>query len=136
MPTDAKFVLSAKDWGERDCFQGFYDFHVERLRKRVPLALMGLIGHLAAVLRHHVSYAELLRIRYAAFPTLIVVGTEDRLVRETNSFLLQRVRSCFFFWRLDVAILVGHRLSTHSTRRCWTWSAIRMRRRAQRTSIE
>ena len=116
-------------------FQGFYDFHTERFKQRVPLALTGLIGHLAAVLRHYVSYAELLRIRYAAFPTLILVGTEDRLVRETNSFLIQRVRSCCSS-RLNAVIFVGHRLSTHSTRRRWTWPAIRMRRRGQQAPIE
>jgi hypothetical protein len=44
-----------------------------------------------AVQRHYVSYADLLKIRYAPFDCLIIVGTEDRLVRETNSYLLQQV---------------------------------------------
>jgi hypothetical protein len=48
-----------------------------------------------AVQRHYISYADLLKIRYSNFPCLVIVGTEDRLVRETNSYMLQRV--CFFF---------------------------------------
>ena len=54
---------------------------------------MGIIGHMLAVQRHYVSYPDLLRIRYAPFDCLIIVGTEDRLIRETNSYLLQQVAS-------------------------------------------
>lgn len=65
---------------------------MERFRKRIPPSLIGLVGQLGAVFRHYVSYADLLRIRYSSFPCLIFVGTEDRLVREANSYLIQRVR--------------------------------------------
>ena len=51
---------------------------------------------MSAVQRHYLSYAELLRIRYSHFPCLVMVGTEDRLVRETNSYMLQRVWHAFF----------------------------------------
>lgn len=44
-----------------------------------------------AVQRHYISYADLLKIRYSNFPCLVLVGTEDRLVRKTNSFMFQRV---------------------------------------------
>ncbi len=47
-----------------------------------------------AVQRHYVSYADLLKIRYSPFDCLIMVGTEDRLVREANSYIIQRVRFC------------------------------------------
>lgn len=57
---------------------------------------MGIVGHVLAVCRHYLTYAELLRIRYASFPSLIVVGTEDRLVREENSYLLRKVNRVFF----------------------------------------
>lgn len=65
---------------------------MERFKKRVPASLTGLAGQIVAVFRHYVSYADLLRIRYSSFPSLIFVGTEDRLVREANSYLIQRVR--------------------------------------------
>jgi len=86
--------------------KSFRDYHVERFRKRIPPSLIGLLGHLTAVLRHYVTYAELLKIRYAPFKCLIMVGTEDRLVREANSYLLQRVLGCRLM-KLDNA---GHGL--------------------------
>jgi hypothetical protein len=73
-------------------FKVLYDYHVNRFQKRIPMPLIGLIGHLSAVYRHFVSYTDLLRIRYSSFPCLIMVGTEDRLVRVSNSYLIQRVR--------------------------------------------
>ncbi|CAF4348042.1 unnamed protein product, partial [Adineta steineri] len=57
----------------------FYDYHIERFRKRIHPSLSGLIGHIAAVVRHYISYADLLKIRYSPFECLIMVGTEDRL---------------------------------------------------------
>ena len=50
-----------------------------------------MFGQMFAVQRHYINYADLLKIRYANFPCLVMVGTEDRLVRETNSYMLQRV---------------------------------------------
>ena len=50
-----------------------------------------MVGHVSAVYRHYVSYADLLKIRYSPFDCLIMVGTEDRLVRETNSYMIQKV---------------------------------------------
>ncbi|CAF1585207.1 unnamed protein product [Adineta ricciae] len=86
--------------------KSFYDYHLERFRKRIRPSVVGLIGHLAAVCRHYVSYAELLKIRYSPFKCLIMVGTEDRLVREANSYILQRVLGCRLI-KLDNA---GHGL--------------------------
>jgi hypothetical protein len=57
------------------------------------MSLVGIFGQMFAVQRHYISYAELLKIRYSNFPCLVMVGTEDRLVRETNSYMLRRVCS-------------------------------------------
>ncbi|UJR32722.1 hypothetical protein I4U23_020181 [Adineta vaga] len=72
----------------------FFDYHRERYRTRVPLKLVGIFGQMFAVQRHYLSYSDLLKIRYANFPCLIMVGTEDRLVREKNSYMLQRTLGC------------------------------------------
>ena len=40
---------------------------------------------------HYVSYADLLKIRYSPFDCLIMVGTEDVLIPEVNSRIIQRV---------------------------------------------
>lgn len=53
--------------------------------------MVGIFGQMFAVQRHYISYADLLKIRYSNFPCLIMVGTEDRLVREANSYMLKRV---------------------------------------------
>ncbi|CAF2893273.1 unnamed protein product [Rotaria sp. Silwood2] len=71
-----------------------YDYHVERFRKRITPSFIGLIGQITAVYRHYVSYADLLKIRYAPFECLIMVGTEDRLVREANSYMIRRILGC------------------------------------------
>lgn len=71
--------------------QSFYDYHVEKFRNRISPTIIGLIGQLTCVCRHYVSYADLLKIRYSPFQCLIMVGTEDRLVREKNSYIIRRV---------------------------------------------
>ncbi len=68
-----------------------YDYHIEQFRKRIKPSLIALIGQLTAIQRHYVSYADLLKIRYSPFECLIIVGTEDRLVRETNSYMIRQV---------------------------------------------
>ena len=65
--------------------------HESRLATAIPPKLPAIVGHTLAVYRHFVSYPNLLRIRYAPFTTLIVVGSEDQLVRRSNSFMLGRV---------------------------------------------
>ena len=71
---------------------------MERIRTRIQPSLIGLIGQITTVYRHYVSYADLLKIRYSPFECLIMVGTEDRLVRETNSYMIRRVS---FLFRLN-----------------------------------
>lgn len=87
-------LYSAKTLADTAKRQIFYDYHVERFRRRIPPSLLGLVGQILAVQRHYVSYADLLRLRYANYPCLIFVGTEDRLVREQNSYLLQNTLGC------------------------------------------
>lgn len=70
-----------------------YEYYLQRLRKRIRPSLIGMFGQVLAVQRHFINYADLLKIRYAKFPCLIIVGTEDRLVREANSYMIQRVNS-------------------------------------------
>lgn len=85
------------------------------------MTMMGIFGQIFAVQRHFINYADLLKIRYAGFPCLIMVGTEDKLVRETNSYMLQRV--C---WRVILRmchtqrLFLDARLSARQARERWT----------------
>ncbi|CAF4391409.1 unnamed protein product [Rotaria sp. Silwood2] len=87
-------LYGPKTLSDPDKRQYFYDYHRERFKTRVPLSQVGMFGQMFAVQRHYISYADLLKIRYSNFPCLIMVGTEDRLVRETNSYMLQRTLGC------------------------------------------
>ncbi|CAF2863280.1 unnamed protein product [Rotaria sp. Silwood2] len=71
-----------------------YNFHIQRVKTRIRPQVIGILGHVLAVHRHYVSYADLLKIRYSPFDCLIMVGTEDRLVREENSYIIQRTIGC------------------------------------------
>ncbi|CAF0906031.1 unnamed protein product [Rotaria sordida] len=87
-------LYGPKIHGDPDKRKSFYDYHTERLKKRIRPKLIGILGHMLAVQRHYVGYADLLKIRYAPFDCLIMVGTEDRLVREANSYIIQRTLGC------------------------------------------
>lgn len=90
-----------------------YDYHSGRLKNCIPPKIVGILGQLFAVQKHYISYADLLKIRYSSFPCLIIVGTEDRLVREGNSYMLQRV--CLFSIYTVLLLMfdiIGTRLST------------------------
>jgi hypothetical protein len=65
--------------------------HVERIKTRIPPKFPAIVGQMLAVYRHYVPYHKLLRLRYAPFPTQVVVGTEDQLVQMGNSAMLARV---------------------------------------------
>lgn len=67
------------------------DYHNERIRKRVAPKIWAILGHIKSVFTHYVSYPRLLSIRFSSFSTLIIVGTEDKLVREINSQILAKV---------------------------------------------
>ncbi|CAF1194927.1 unnamed protein product [Adineta steineri] len=87
-------LYGPKTLSDPDKRQYFFNYHRERYRTRVPLKLAGMFGQMFAVQRHYISYADLLKIRYSNFPCLIMVGTEDRLVRKTNSYMLQKTLGC------------------------------------------
>ncbi|CAF1304951.1 unnamed protein product [Rotaria sordida] len=87
-------LYGVKTLNDPDKRKPLYDYHVKRFRERMTPTIIGLIGQITAVYKHYVSYADLLKIRYAPFECLIMVGTEDRLVRETNSYMLRRILGC------------------------------------------
>ena len=95
----------------------YYNYHMQRFKTRAPLTLVGIFGQIFAVHRHYISYAELLKIRYSDFPCLILVGTEDRLVREANSYMLRKVRAAFQFLQnpCEWSIHVDIRMSVSQT---------------------
>jgi len=66
-------------------------YHIERIKTRIPPKFPAMLGHTLAVYRHYVPYNKLLHLRYAAFPTQVMVGTEDQLVQMGNSHMLARV---------------------------------------------
>jgi pimeloyl-ACP methyl ester carboxylesterase len=81
-------------------------YHRRRMQARIPPKPVAALGHVLAVNRHYVSYPRLLRIRYAPFPTLIIVGTEDWMVQRANSDILAHVLGA----RLEVIPNSGHGL--------------------------
>ncbi|CAF0875142.1 unnamed protein product [Rotaria sordida] len=104
-------LYSRKTLSDSEKRQYFYDYYRERFKTRVPLSLVGNFGQMFAVQRHYISYVDLLKIRYSNFPCLVMVGTEDRLVRETNSYMLQRTLDC----RLVKLEHAGHDLGGECT---------------------
>ncbi|CAF4793241.1 unnamed protein product, partial [Rotaria sp. Silwood2] len=86
-----EMLYSQKTLSDPDKRQYFHDYHHQRVTNRIPPTLVGVLGQIFAVQRHYIGYVDLLKIRYLPFMTLVIVGTEDRLVRETNSYMLQRV---------------------------------------------
>ncbi len=74
---------------------------------------MGVIGQITAVTRHYIGYADLLKIRYSPFECLVMVGTEDRLVREANSYIIRQVNLLFQSIQNPLLFdIVGSRLSS------------------------
>jgi pimeloyl-ACP methyl ester carboxylesterase len=67
------------------------EYHNSRYKVRIEPPLNGVIAQVLAVAMHHVNHNRLLRLRFANYPILVVVGTADKLVREYNSVLLSRV---------------------------------------------
>lgn len=67
-----------------------YAHHSQRLARRISPKFFGAVGQLLAIGTHYVSWGKLAKIRHAPFPKLILVGTEDKLVREINSYLLHK----------------------------------------------
>ncbi|CAF1573675.1 unnamed protein product [Rotaria sp. Silwood1] len=89
-----EMLYGSKTLADSEKRKVFYNYHIERFKKRIRPKLIGILGQLLAVQRHYVSYADLLKIRYSPFDCLIMVGTEDRLVREANSYIIQRTLGC------------------------------------------
>jgi hypothetical protein len=64
-----------------------------KFRSRLPPSIIGIIGQITTTFRHYINYADLLKIRYSPIECLVMVGTEDRLVREKNSYMIRRVNT-------------------------------------------
>ncbi|UJR12091.1 hypothetical protein I4U23_016269 [Adineta vaga] len=86
--------------------QQFYNDWREKMEIRVPLSVIGAFGQVLAVQRHYISYSELLKIRYSNIPCTIMVGAEDQIIHEVNSYMLQRILGC----KLVNFELAGHDL--------------------------
>ena len=67
-----------------------FEHHKRRLSTRKPPKFFGAIGQLLAVATHYISYPQLHQLKQCKFPKLIMSGTEDKLVREINSYLLHK----------------------------------------------
>lgn len=72
-------------------YDRLYQHHKKRIANRVKPTLGGILGHFQAVMTHHVPYHDLLKIRAAGYPILIIVGTEDMLVNTQNSHILHNI---------------------------------------------
>jgi hypothetical protein len=68
--------------------------------------MVGVLGQILAVQRHYIGYSDLLKIRYSPLVILVIVGTEDRLVRQSNSYMLQRVSLFFLYLFLLFSCLI------------------------------
>lgn len=71
-----------------DQYQRLFRHHLNRLESRKKPVLSGALGQIQAVFTHYLNYTQLLQIRYSTFPTLVLVGTEDKLVNPVNSKML------------------------------------------------
>ncbi|ORY05978.1 alpha/beta-hydrolase [Basidiobolus meristosporus CBS 931.73] len=69
-----------------------------------PPKTAGIYGQLSAVMRHYVSKDRLHKIRDFGYPILVVTGTEDNLIRPTNSHYLAKELNA----RLEVFENSGH----------------------------
>lgn len=111
--------------------QFFYEYQRKQWKTSSPIGLIGNLGQMGAVQRHFVSFNDLLRIRYANFPTLIFVSSEDRLIRRENSFLLAKVKNRFSF-RNSTVFLWDFRRSARRARKLRSWFSRRELRSRQR----
>lgn len=85
-----KLLYSSKTRADPVKYQQLFDYHVSKGTNR-KFALSGILGQLLAVSQHFVSANRLMRLRFTHFPILVVVGTEDVLVRECNSVILSQI---------------------------------------------
>ncbi|RKP24093.1 Alpha/Beta hydrolase protein [Syncephalis pseudoplumigaleata] len=75
--------------------------------------LNGVLGQLSAVMRHHVGRERLQKIRETGIPILVCTGTEDNLVRPSNSHFMAEVLGA----RLVVFDGCGHLISLQEPER-------------------
>jgi pimeloyl-ACP methyl ester carboxylesterase len=73
----------------------------------------GVIGQLSAVVRHHIGRDRLINIRDTGIPILVCTGTDDKLIRPSNSYYIADVLQA----RLEVFQDCGHVLSLQEPER-------------------
>ncbi|RKP06617.1 Alpha/Beta hydrolase protein [Thamnocephalis sphaerospora] len=86
---------------------------VERIVRSPVQTSAGAIGQLSAVMRHSVGRDRLERIRSAGIPVLVCTGTEDNLVRPSNSQFLAETLDA----RFEVFEGCGHAISMQEPER-------------------
>eukprot|EP01087_Luapelamoeba_hula_P000989 TRINITY_DN1074_c1_g1_i1.p1 TRINITY_DN1074_c1_g1~~TRINITY_DN1074_c1_g1_i1.p1 ORF type:complete len:565 (+),score=109.71 TRINITY_DN1074_c1_g1_i1:110-1804(+) len=69
----------------KENFQATVDWHLSSYRH---IYYRTLVSHLFAVLTHYVSYARLEKIKNFGFPTMVITGDQDTMVRPANSYAL------------------------------------------------
>ena len=95
-------------------YSRLYKHHQERIATRVSPSISGLLGHPFAVSTHHLSYPQLLTLRYSPYPILILVGESDILVRIINSLIMKKILGAYYV----VIENGGHALPTERPEEC------------------
>ncbi|KYR02961.1 hypothetical protein DLAC_00444 [Tieghemostelium lacteum] len=67
------------------------DSYVEKSKTQKPPGLRGVVGHIQTVMTHSVSTKRLKEIKDKNFPICIMTGTDDYLVKTSNSHYLREI---------------------------------------------
>lgn len=87
-----------------------FEWHMETYRH---VHMSSVVAHMFAVTGHYITYERMERLKASSFPILIMVGSEDRMVRTQNAKMLHEL--------LDAKLVViedcGHMLNLESPER-------------------
>jgi len=112
--TGLRLLYSKETLNNEQLKNRLLNYHIARAKTRIPPKFVAALGHSLAVYRHYVSYPDLLRIRFAPFPSMVMVGSEDALVRLSNSSMLAHALGC----RLAKVPNAGHGLLAEHPEAC------------------
>jgi len=65
-----------------------FEWHMETYRH---VHMSSIVAHLFAVSGHYITYERMEKLRKASFPILLLVGSEDQMVRTQNTKMLQEL---------------------------------------------
>lgn len=82
-------------------------YHTHHQRRQGPPTAPSLLGQLRTAVLHYVGKARLVQLRAAGIPTLVVVGTRDKIIPSSNSHELAEALGA----RLAVLVTASHMLS-------------------------